>query len=88
MDRPLRPAGPRAHPARRIVVVRDNLNTHRTAGMKKYVSEHNWLTVFRLPSYAPDLNPSRASGHFFDAARRRTPPSRTRTTSSERSAKA
>ncbi|GAA3482123.1 hypothetical protein GCM10018966_066550 [Streptomyces yanii] len=35
----------------------DNLNTHRTAGMKKYAAEHDWLTVFQLPPYAPDLNP-------------------------------
>ncbi|MFI5635675.1 transposase [Streptomyces sp. NPDC051664] len=40
-----------------IVVVWDNLNTHRTPGMKKYAAEHDWLTVFQLPSYAPDLNP-------------------------------
>ncbi|WP_446459228.1 IS630 family transposase [Streptomyces vinaceus] len=40
-----------------IVVVWDNLNTHRTAGMKRYAAEHDWLTVFQLPPYAPDLNP-------------------------------
>ncbi|MFF9541575.1 transposase, partial [Streptomyces sp. NPDC014724] len=40
-----------------VVVVWDNLNTHRTAGMKKYAAEHDRLTVFQLPSYAPDLNP-------------------------------
>ncbi|WP_331755746.1 transposase [Streptomyces sp. NBC_01643] len=40
-----------------IVVVWDNLDTHRTAGMEKYAAEHDWLTVFQLPSYAPDLNP-------------------------------
>jgi len=40
-----------------IVVVWDNLNTHRTAGMKQYAADHDWLTVFQLPSYAPDLNP-------------------------------
>ena len=40
-----------------IVLVWDNLNTHLAAGMKKYAAEHDWLTVFQLPSYAPDLNP-------------------------------
>ncbi|KJY42379.1 DDE endonuclease [Streptomyces sp. NRRL B-1568] len=40
-----------------IVVVWDNLNTHLTAGMKRYAAEHDWLTVFQLPSYAPNLNP-------------------------------
>ncbi|MFB6781329.1 hypothetical protein ACFCX0_28935 [Streptomyces sp. NPDC056352] len=32
-----------------IVVVWVNLNTHRTAGMKKYAAEHDWLTVFQRP---------------------------------------
>lgn len=40
-----------------IVLIWDNLNTHRTAGMRKYAAEHDWLTIFQLPSYAPDLNP-------------------------------
>lgn len=40
-----------------IVVVWDNLNTHKAAGLRKYADEHDWLTVFQLPSYAPDLNP-------------------------------
>ncbi|MCX4537747.1 transposase (plasmid) [Streptomyces sp. NBC_00841] len=40
-----------------IVVVWDNLNTHLTAGLKRYEAEHDWLTTIRLPSYAPDLNP-------------------------------
>ena len=40
-----------------IVVVWDNLNTHRTVGLRKYAADHKWLTVFQLPSYAPDLNP-------------------------------
>ncbi|MGW9137624.1 IS630 family transposase [Streptomyces sp. NPDC055681] len=40
-----------------IVVVWDNLNTHLTAGLKRYEAEHDWLTTIRLPPYAPDLNP-------------------------------
>ncbi|MFD7596521.1 transposase [Kitasatospora sp. NPDC059812] len=40
-----------------VVLVWDNLNTHLAAGMKRYAAEHDWLTVFQLPSYAPDLNP-------------------------------
>ncbi|MFB7333713.1 transposase [Streptomyces adustus] len=40
-----------------IVVVRDNLNTHRAAGMRKYAADHDWLTVVQLPSDSPDLNP-------------------------------
>ncbi|WP_437129063.1 IS630 family transposase [Streptomyces griseoaurantiacus] len=40
-----------------IVLVWDNLNTHLTAGMRRYVTDRDWLTVFQLPPYAPDLNP-------------------------------
>ncbi|BFV61190.1 hypothetical protein KCMC57_up62940 [Kitasatospora sp. CMC57] len=40
-----------------IVLVWDNLNTHLAAGMKRYAAEHDWLTVFQFPPYAPDLNP-------------------------------
>jgi putative transposase len=25
--------------------------------MKQYAADHDWLTVFQLPGYAPDLNP-------------------------------
>jgi transposase len=39
-----------------IIVVRDNLNTHISAA-------RTWLTVVRLPTYAPDLNPTEGSGH-------------------------
>ncbi|WP_449343260.1 transposase [Streptomyces silvisoli] len=40
-----------------IVVIWDNLNTHRAADLRQYVADHDWLTVFQLPSCAPDLNP-------------------------------
>lgn len=40
-----------------IVLIWDNLNTHRTTGMRQYADEHDWLTIVQLPSYAPDLNP-------------------------------
>jgi len=40
-----------------IVLVWDNLNTHRAAGMREYAAAHDWLTIVQLPSYAPDLNP-------------------------------
>ncbi|MEU5901829.1 MULTISPECIES: DDE endonuclease [unclassified Streptomyces] len=42
-----------------IVLVWDNLNnlnTHRTAGVREYAAEHDWLPVMQLPSCAPDLN--------------------------------
>ncbi|MEU2673954.1 hypothetical protein ABZ622_34860 [Streptomyces sp. NPDC007164] len=63
-----------------ITVGRDNLSTHRAAGMMKYAAEHDWLGVFQLPSSAPDLIPVAGVRYFFGAARRRTPPSRTQAT--------
>ncbi|MGI5202355.1 transposase [Spirillospora sp. CA-108201] len=40
-----------------IVVVWDNLNTHRSARMRRYLAARDWLTVFHLPPHAPELNP-------------------------------
>jgi DDE superfamily endonuclease len=40
-----------------IVVVWDNLNTHVSAAMTDLVAAREWLTVFRLPPYAHELNP-------------------------------
>ncbi|MFJ4649646.1 IS630 family transposase [Nocardia sp. NPDC088792] len=40
-----------------LVVVWDNLNTHLTPGMRQFAADHDWLTVYQLPAYAPDLNP-------------------------------
>ncbi|MFJ9864267.1 transposase [Streptomyces sp. NPDC101165] len=40
-----------------IVLIWDNLNVHLAAGMRQFIAERDWLTVYQLPSYAPDLNP-------------------------------
>ena len=40
-----------------IVLVWDNLNTHRSAAMTRLIAARPWLTVFQLPPYAPELNP-------------------------------
>ena len=40
-----------------LVVVWDGLNTHTSAVMADLVAARDWLTVFRLPAYAPELNP-------------------------------
>jgi transposase len=35
----------------------DNLNTHISAVMRRFLDAHtDWLTVARLPAYAPELN--------------------------------
>ncbi|SDH30850.1 putative transposase, partial [Sinosporangium album] len=43
-----------------IVLVWDNLNTHTSAVMRRLIEARPWLTVFRLPPYAPELNPVEA----------------------------
>jgi transposase len=41
-----------------VIVIWDNLNTHISAKMRQFTSAHpDWLTVVRLPGYAPELNP-------------------------------
>jgi putative transposase len=40
-----------------IVLVRDNLNTHTSGAMRELIAARDWLTVFRLPPYAHELNP-------------------------------
>ncbi|MFF4345468.1 transposase [Kitasatospora sp. NPDC001540] len=42
-----------------IVLVWDNLRLHLTVGMREFITANaDWLTVFQLPTYAPDLNPT------------------------------
>lgn len=44
---------------RRVVLVWDGLPSHRSAPMQAYLrAPRSWLTVERLPGYAPDLNPA------------------------------
>jgi hypothetical protein len=40
-----------------VVLVWDNLNVHRRAELRAFTDAQAWLRVFRLPAYAPDLNP-------------------------------
>jgi putative transposase len=40
-----------------LVVCWDGLNTHASAAMGKLIAARGWLTVFRLPPYAHELNP-------------------------------
>lgn len=37
--------------------VSDNLTAHHDAAMRTLIAARAWLTVFRFPSYAPELNP-------------------------------
>ena len=41
-----------------IVLIWDNLRAHLMPPMRAFIeANEDWLTVFQLPSYAPDLNP-------------------------------
>ncbi|MEV7537002.1 transposase [Streptomyces hydrogenans] len=40
-----------------IVLVRDNLNVHKAAGLREFAASRDWLTIYYLPPCAPDLNP-------------------------------
>ena len=42
-----------------VILIWDNLNTHISTAMRTFTDAHDdWLTVVRLPAYAPDLNPA------------------------------
>jgi hypothetical protein len=41
-----------------LVVVYDNLRMHLVAPLREFFEANaDWLTVFQLPTYAPDINP-------------------------------
>ncbi|MFE3940358.1 transposase [Streptomyces sp. NPDC059118] len=41
-----------------IVLVWDNVRLHLTTAIKDFIAANvDWLTVFQIPTYAPDLNP-------------------------------
>jgi putative transposase len=40
-----------------IVMVWDNLNAHVSGPMAELIAARDWLTVYRLPPYAHELNP-------------------------------
>jgi putative transposase len=40
-----------------IVLVWDNINTHKSSTMRELIAKRPWLTVYHLPPYAPELNP-------------------------------
>jgi hypothetical protein len=41
-----------------IVLIGDNVRLHLTSGKREFIAANTeWLTVFQLPTYAPDLNP-------------------------------
>ncbi|MBQ0862175.1 transposase [Streptomyces sp. A73] len=48
----------RSQPRGPIVLVWYNVRIHLTAPLREFIEANaDWLTVFQLPTYAPDLNP-------------------------------
>ena len=44
---------------RRLILIWDGLPSHKSRAMAAYLqAQRSWLTVERLPGYAPDLNPT------------------------------
>ncbi len=43
-----------------VVLVWDNLNTHVSRAMRELIAARSWLTVYRLPPYASELDPVEA----------------------------
>jgi transposase len=42
-----------------IVVVWDNLSTHKVPQLREFIAAHaDWLTVVHLPTHCPELNPA------------------------------
>ena len=58
-----------------IVWVWDNLNVHLVDPLAEFFEENkDWLTVFQLPSYAPELNPQEGIGRWSSARWPTSPP--------------
>jgi DDE superfamily endonuclease len=41
-----------------IVLIWDNLHSHRSVAMRALIATRPWLRVYQLPAYAPELNPA------------------------------
>ena len=48
-----------------VIVLWDGVNPHRSLVTRRFIEDCDWLTVVRLPAYAPDLNPVEGSWSWF-----------------------
>lgn len=56
----------RRHIRGRIILLWDGLHAHRSLETQAYIrTQCSWLTVHRLPAYAPELNPVEAMWSWF-----------------------
>jgi transposase len=47
----------RRHVQSPVVLLWDGLKAHHSAEVRAWIEQQTWLTVERLPAYAPELNP-------------------------------
>ncbi|MFI0977757.1 transposase [Streptomyces sp. NPDC021093] len=40
-----------------ITLIWDNRNVHKDTRLRAFANNHDWITIYYLPPYAPDLNP-------------------------------
>ena len=48
-----------------VIVLWDGVNPHRSLETRHFIEHADWLTVLRLPAYAPELNPVEGSWSWF-----------------------
>lgn len=48
-----------------MIVLWDGVNPHRSLRTRHFAAHCSWLTLVRLPAYAPDLNPVEGSWSWF-----------------------
>ncbi|WP_256371004.1 transposase [Micromonospora sp. KC207] len=54
-------SGPKKRTGRKTsTALRADFHTHVSVAMRALIAARDWLTVIRLPAYAPDLNPTEA----------------------------
>jgi transposase len=55
----------RRHIGTHVILIWDGLHAHRSLETRKYIDQQRWLTVERLPGYAPELNPVEGMWSWF-----------------------
>uniref|UniRef100_UPI0038D37963 transposase n=1 Tax=Nonomuraea angiospora TaxID=46172 RepID=UPI0038D37963 len=61
------------------MLIWDDINTHVDALMRSLIDTRPWLTVFSLPTYAPELNPVETVCSNLNRGLSNLPPARSTT---------